>query len=231
VVGRDETADVIFKGDDLVSRRHAKIRRDWSGTHVEDLDSRNGIKVNKKKVQRKTLRDRDELEIGGTKLLYLDPTEVREAPVVLPDEDAEPTNNPESSAVEEAPSAEASSVGEPSGIADGSEGAGDEEAAGSDEALEEPSPEGSEEAPAEEPPSEYGGWEEQPQEEEQGAMSRFASKLPPGLLEDKTKLVPLLFLRVHPDRGGGGARAAVRAVAPRPGSQARLRPRAQPRTP
>ncbi len=62
------------------------MRRDWSGTHVEDLNSRNGIKVNKKKVKKKTLKDRDELEVGGTRLLYIDPTEVREAPVVLPDE-------------------------------------------------------------------------------------------------------------------------------------------------
>ncbi len=82
VFGRDETADVMFKGDDLISRRHAKVRRDWSGTHVEDLESRNGIKVNKKKVQRKTLKDRDEVEIGGVRLLYLDPSEVREAALV-----------------------------------------------------------------------------------------------------------------------------------------------------
>lgn len=78
IIGRDATmADLVFN-DDLVSRRHVKLRRDWSGTHVEDLGSRNGIKVNKKKVTRKTLRDKDELQIGHTRLLYLDPNEVRE---------------------------------------------------------------------------------------------------------------------------------------------------------
>ena len=41
IIGRDETADIIFK-DDLVSRRHVKVRRDWSGVHVEDRGSRNG---------------------------------------------------------------------------------------------------------------------------------------------------------------------------------------------
>lgn len=100
VIGREEgVADLVLK-DDLVSRKHAKIRRDWSGTHVEDLDSRNGIRVNKKRVNRKTLKDRDELEVGGVRLLYLDPTEVREAPVVLPNEEppkeeveGEPTNS------------------------------------------------------------------------------------------------------------------------------------------
>lgn len=88
IIGREEgMADLVLK-DELVSRKHAKIRRDWSGTHVEDLDSRNGIRVNKKRVNRKTLKDRDELEVGGIRLLYLDPTEVREAPVVLPNEEA-----------------------------------------------------------------------------------------------------------------------------------------------
>jgi pSer/pThr/pTyr-binding forkhead associated (FHA) protein len=86
IFGRDESADVQLN-DDLVSRRHAKVRRDWSGTHVEDLGSRNGIKVNKKRITKQTLKDRDELEIGGVRLLYIDPTEVREAPVVLPASD------------------------------------------------------------------------------------------------------------------------------------------------
>lgn len=85
IVGRDEEADIVLK-DDLVSRKHAKFRRDWSGTHVEDLESRNGIKVNRKRVTRKTLHDRDEVEIGGVKLLYVDPNEVHEPPVVLADE-------------------------------------------------------------------------------------------------------------------------------------------------
>lgn len=83
VFGRDDTADIVLN-DDLVSRRHARVRRDWSGTHVEDLGSRNGIKVNKKRTKKQTLKDRDELEIGAVKLLYLDPSEVRETPVVLP---------------------------------------------------------------------------------------------------------------------------------------------------
>src|SRR3954470_22794987 len=84
IIGRDEGADIIFK-DDLVSRRHVKVRRDWSGIHVEDLGSRNGIKINKKRSPGKTLQDRDEVEVGGVRLLFLDPNEVREGPVVLPD--------------------------------------------------------------------------------------------------------------------------------------------------
>lgn len=84
IIGRDETADVVFK-DDLISRRHVKIRRDWAGTHVEDLGSRNGIKVNKKKINRKTLKDSDELEVGNIRLLYVDPTDLPEPAVDIPD--------------------------------------------------------------------------------------------------------------------------------------------------
>ncbi|NPC86568.1 FHA domain-containing protein, partial [Pyxidicoccus fallax] len=83
VFGRDEKeADIVLK-DDLVSRKHAKIRRDWSGTHVEDLGSRNGIKVNKKRVNSKSLKDSDELEVGGIRFLYVDPSEPAEEPVPL----------------------------------------------------------------------------------------------------------------------------------------------------
>lgn len=83
VIGRDEKeADIVLK-DDLTSRKHAKIRRDWSGTHVEDLGSRNGIKVNKKRINRKALKDNDELEVGGTRFLYVDPSEPAEEQVQL----------------------------------------------------------------------------------------------------------------------------------------------------
>jgi pSer/pThr/pTyr-binding forkhead associated (FHA) protein len=99
VVGRDESADLVFK-DDLISRRHARLRRDWSGTHVEDLQSRNGVRVNRKRVTTtRTLRDRDEVEIGDVRLLYVDPNEVqnglRQVPMVPLRDDSEDTRMPE----------------------------------------------------------------------------------------------------------------------------------------
>ncbi len=93
VIGREEGVEIVLK-DDLVSRKHVKIRRDWSGTHAEDLGSRNGFKINKKRTKKKTLRDRDELEVGTTRMLFIDPSEVREAPVVLPDDEEERTIAP-----------------------------------------------------------------------------------------------------------------------------------------
>ena len=44
IIGRDEGADIIFK-DDLVSRKHVKVRRDWSGeelTAAGQLGQRHG---------------------------------------------------------------------------------------------------------------------------------------------------------------------------------------------
>lgn len=84
IFGRDASEADIVLNDDLVSRKHVKVRRDWSGTHVEDLGSRNGIKLNKKRTRKATIKDRDELEIGGVRLLFIDPSEVREDPLVLP---------------------------------------------------------------------------------------------------------------------------------------------------
>ena len=89
VIGREECVDILLDNDDLVSRRHVKIRRDWSGTTIEDLGSRNGIKVNRKTFTSGPLKDRDEIEVGSTRFLFLDPSEVREA-VVVPQEKPPP---------------------------------------------------------------------------------------------------------------------------------------------
>jgi len=93
IIGRDPSCDLVLS-DDLSSRQHAKVRRDFSGTHIEDLGSRNGIKVNKKRVKSRPLKDRDEVEIGGTRFLFLDPTEVREAPALEPEPSFEMTSPP-----------------------------------------------------------------------------------------------------------------------------------------
>lgn len=143
VFGREDGVDVVLK-DDLVSRRHAKVRRDWSGTHVEDLGSRNGIKVNKKRTTRKTLKDRDELEIGGVRLLYLDPSEVRETPLVLADdrgaEEEEHTNS-----TDEEPASEPSE--ENAAHASAAEEPEPQAAADENPAAEEPEPEPDESEP------------------------------------------------------------------------------------
>ena len=77
-MGRDPTCDLVVEAE-KVSRKHAKIRRDWGGVTVFDLGSMNGVRVNQKKVEKeKRLHDRDEIEIGGMRILFLDPSEVRD---------------------------------------------------------------------------------------------------------------------------------------------------------
>jgi pSer/pThr/pTyr-binding forkhead associated (FHA) protein len=77
IIGREPGVHVLLEGD-LVSRRHARLRREWDGTHLEDLGSRNGIRVNRKRVARETLADRDEIEVGNIRMLFIDPTATRQ---------------------------------------------------------------------------------------------------------------------------------------------------------
>jgi pSer/pThr/pTyr-binding forkhead associated (FHA) protein len=79
IVGRELSTDIQLE-DELVSRRHAKLRRDWSGTYIEDLKSRNGLQVNGVKVESQVLKNRDQIEIGGTRLLFVDPLELPDSP-------------------------------------------------------------------------------------------------------------------------------------------------------
>jgi len=80
IVGRTQEAQILLNTD-LVSRKHAKLRRDLGGTHVEDLGSRNGIRLNRKPIASATLSDGDELEIGGIKMLYIDLNEMKDNPL------------------------------------------------------------------------------------------------------------------------------------------------------
>ncbi|HYO73977.1 MAG TPA: FHA domain-containing protein [Archangium sp.] len=154
VIGRDDSADVVFR-DDLISRRHVKVRRDWSGTHVEDLGSRNGIKVNRKRINRKTLKDGDELEVGGVRFVYVCPSEApeeqSEAPVVATS-DSEPSEktHPLPAARERTPSGKRSAASTETSEEDALESE-QEASASSEPAAEEPAAAQSEPEPAAEP--------------------------------------------------------------------------------
>ncbi|MBJ6763127.1 FHA domain-containing protein [Myxococcaceae bacterium JPH2] len=181
VFGRDDKeADIVLK-DDLVSRRHAKVRRDWSGTHVEDLGSRNGIRVNKKRVNRKALKDGDELEVGSTRLLYVDPTEPAEESVSLSADVAAPAPAP--------------SPPRPSAVRRDAKAT--ESAEESAPVAEEPAPEPAAEDPA--PPAEEPAPEPPPEPEPPPPEPEPEPAAPSGIraaLGDKQKLVPLVVMGV-----------------------------------
>ena len=62
--------------DPSASRRHLRLRLDEAGPRVEDLASRNGLRVNGAPARgARRLRSGDELEVGETVLRYVDPLE------------------------------------------------------------------------------------------------------------------------------------------------------------
>lgn len=74
IVGRDEASDIHLARDLpaalTVSRRHAQIRREDDAFIVEDLGSRNGIKVNGKVTHRNLLRDGYQVTFGNIEFTF-----------------------------------------------------------------------------------------------------------------------------------------------------------------
>ena len=69
-IGRSPSADV-FLDDVTVSRSHAVLSRDERGYVIEDRGSLNGTYVNRRRVEKATLEDGDEVQIGKYRLTYL----------------------------------------------------------------------------------------------------------------------------------------------------------------
>jgi pSer/pThr/pTyr-binding forkhead associated (FHA) protein len=72
LIGRAEHADIRLDDADC-SREHAAIVIDASGALLVDRESKNGLVVNGRNVRERRLRDRDEITIGATRLVYEDP--------------------------------------------------------------------------------------------------------------------------------------------------------------
>jgi pSer/pThr/pTyr-binding forkhead associated (FHA) protein len=72
-VGRSTDCECML--DDVnVSRRHALLKKEWSGFVVEDLGSKNGVLVNDVRIKkRRRLANEDELTIGPVRLVFIDP--------------------------------------------------------------------------------------------------------------------------------------------------------------
>ncbi len=69
-IGRHPDSD-IFLDDITVSRRHAEVRRLSTGFEVSDTGSLNGTYINRELVERGSLADGDELQVGKFKLVFL----------------------------------------------------------------------------------------------------------------------------------------------------------------
>lgn len=82
-IGRHPECGIVVD-DDRSSRRHCIVEPMNGGFRVRDLGSRNGTKVNDRRVEYKDLADRDIIRIGKVKIRYMDP-EAAKRPVNAPD--------------------------------------------------------------------------------------------------------------------------------------------------
>jgi pSer/pThr/pTyr-binding forkhead associated (FHA) protein len=74
-VGRGGAA-ALRLADPSASRLHLRLRLDQAGARVEDLGSRNGLRINGRNARGlRRLRSGDRLEVGRTLLHYVDPLE------------------------------------------------------------------------------------------------------------------------------------------------------------
>ena len=71
-IGRHPDSDV-FLDDVTVSRNHAVVTRENDAYVIADQGSLNGTYVNRRRIERQTLLDGDELQIGKYKLTFITP--------------------------------------------------------------------------------------------------------------------------------------------------------------
>ncbi|MDC0675880.1 FHA domain-containing protein [Nannocystis radixulma] len=73
VVGREAEHDLQLNFEDGASRQHARLSNERGQHYVEDLGSRNGTKVNGKRIAAKTaIKPGDEVEVGKVKIYLVD---------------------------------------------------------------------------------------------------------------------------------------------------------------
>jgi hypothetical protein len=70
-IGRADVADIQINNG-FLSRLHARIVTTAQGVVVEDIESKNGIRVNSKATERQTLRHGDIIDFGRLRFRFLD---------------------------------------------------------------------------------------------------------------------------------------------------------------
>ena len=69
IIGRTPDCTIRLTVDS-VSRKHARVTLRNDEYHIEDMNSTNGVYVNGVKVVKCVLRDSDQIEIGGIKIIF-----------------------------------------------------------------------------------------------------------------------------------------------------------------
>lgn len=71
-VGRDMGNDFVINEDKTISRQHALIQFVDGKFHVQDLESKNGTRLNGKRISAMVpLRSGDEISLGLTQLIFI----------------------------------------------------------------------------------------------------------------------------------------------------------------
>lgn len=70
-IGRSDSADIQVDGN-FISRIHARVVRRESGIEIQDAGSKNGLKVNAQRVDRRMLAHGDVLGIGVLRFTYVE---------------------------------------------------------------------------------------------------------------------------------------------------------------
>ena len=70
-IGRADIADIQLNND-FLSRVHARIVTTPNGVAIEDVESRNGIRVNAKPAKRQALRHGDIIDLGPKRFRFID---------------------------------------------------------------------------------------------------------------------------------------------------------------
>jgi hypothetical protein len=69
VIGRSKRCDIVLN-DPNASRQHAEVRREGDEFVLVDLDSTNGVKVNRREVKRAALANGDKIDLGASELRF-----------------------------------------------------------------------------------------------------------------------------------------------------------------
>jgi len=93
VIGRSSRCDLIFKEDPLCSPEHALIFKENNSYFIQSLDRQNPVFLNQKAIQKTSLKQKDEIQIGKIKLRFIQ-KQVTQGPIVRKTPSQKKTLNP-----------------------------------------------------------------------------------------------------------------------------------------
>jgi adenylate cyclase len=95
IAGRQEDCDIVLPNDSLASRKHAQFTVENGVCFVQNLESMNGVYVNRVKIQQKqSLKPGDEIIIGNHLFLLSTASNAPPSPSAGPPSDTQPSSAP-----------------------------------------------------------------------------------------------------------------------------------------